>query len=187
MNQGRSYLQRYAMLFGTYMGVFWIFKFILLPVGTTVPFFATSYLILTMLVPFMGFFYTRMYRDKVCGGGIGFVHAWLFTMFLYMFASLLTTVAHYIYFQFIDNGYLLHYALNMMDAEKLAAPKELQANYDLLREALNEFLTQTPINITVNIMSSNVMWGAILAVPTALFAMKKRKPAETPEQPATNQ
>ncbi len=180
MNQRRSYLQRYAMLFGTYMGVFWVFKFILLPVGTTVPFFATAYVVLTMLVPFMGFFYTRMYRERVCRGSLGFVHAWLFTLFMYLFAALLTTVGHYLYFQFFDNGYLLHYALEMLETEKLAAPQELHANYDLLRDALDEFLTQSPINITVNIMSSNVMWGSILAIPTALFAMKKRKPAETP-------
>ncbi len=29
----RSYLQKYAMHFGTYMGIYWILKFILFPAG----------------------------------------------------------------------------------------------------------------------------------------------------------
>ena len=32
MAENRGYMQRYAMLFGTYMGGFWILKFILFPV-----------------------------------------------------------------------------------------------------------------------------------------------------------
>ena len=39
MTENRGYMQRYAMLFGTYMGGFWILKFILFPVGLSVPFF----------------------------------------------------------------------------------------------------------------------------------------------------
>lgn len=39
MAENRGYMQRYAMLFGTYMGGFWILKFILFPVGLSVPFY----------------------------------------------------------------------------------------------------------------------------------------------------
>lgn len=41
MAENRGYMQRYAMLFGTYMGGFWILKFILFPVGLSVPFHGT--------------------------------------------------------------------------------------------------------------------------------------------------
>ena len=39
MAENRGYMQRYAMLFGTYMGGFWILKFILFPVGLSGSFF----------------------------------------------------------------------------------------------------------------------------------------------------
>ncbi len=39
MTENKGYLQRYAMLSGTYLGGFWILKFILFPLGVTVPFF----------------------------------------------------------------------------------------------------------------------------------------------------
>ena len=42
MAENRGYMQRYAMLFGTYMGGFWILKFILFPVGLSVPFYVRN-------------------------------------------------------------------------------------------------------------------------------------------------
>ena len=73
MAENRGYMQRYAMLFGTYMGGFWILKFILFPVGLSVPFLLFLFMGLTLCVPFMGYYYARMYRNQVCGGGISFL------------------------------------------------------------------------------------------------------------------
>ena len=103
------------MLFGTYMGGFWILKFILFPVGLSVPFLLFLFMGLTLCVPFMGYYYARMYRNQVCGGGISFLHAWIFTVFMYMFAALLAAVAHYIYFRFIDHGYVINTCETMVD------------------------------------------------------------------------
>lgn len=111
MAENRGYMQRYAMLFGTYMGGFWILKFILFPVGLSVPFLLFLFMGLTLCVPFMGYYYARMYRNQVCGGGISFLHAWVFTVFMYMFAA----VAHYIYFRFIDHGYVINTCETMVD------------------------------------------------------------------------
>ena len=156
MAENRGYMQRYAMLFGTYMGGFWILKFILFPVGLSVPFLLFLFMGLTLCVPFMGYYYARMYRNQVCGGGISFLHAWVFTVFMYMFAALLAAVAHYIYFRFIDHGYVINTCETMVD-------------------------TLAQSNITLQMISSNVFWGSILAFPTALFVMRRKKddaPAE---------
>ena len=48
MAENRGYMQRYAMLFGTYMGGFWILKFILFPVGLSVPFLLFLFMGLTL-------------------------------------------------------------------------------------------------------------------------------------------
>lgn len=96
MTENRNYLQKYAMHFGTYMGAYWILKFILFPLGFTIPFLSLLFMGLTIGVPFIGYHYVKMYRNKICGGAISFAHACLFTLFMYMFASLLVAVAHYI-------------------------------------------------------------------------------------------
>lgn len=125
MAENRGYMQRYAMLFGTYMGGFWILKFILFPVGLSVPFLLFLFMGLTLCVPFMGYYYARMYRNQVCGGGISFLHAWVFTVFMYMFAALLAAVAHYIYFRFIDHGYVINTCETM---GRHACPKQHAGN-----------------------------------------------------------
>lgn len=171
------YLQKYAMQFGTYMGVYWILKFILFPLGLSLPFFQFLFIGLTIGVPFMGYYYARMYRDRVCGGYINFMQAWLFTLFMYMFAALLVAVAHYVYFQFIDHGHIFS-----------SQEKSVQQAMDIpnLSIELKKFLQQfkniievakgfTPIEITMQLISNNVLWGSILAIPTALLVRRRRK------------
>lgn len=177
MTENKGYLQRYAMLFGTYLGGFWILKFILFPLGVAEPFLFTLFLGLTLCVPFMAYYYTRMYRNIVCGGAIGFLHAWIFTVFMYMFAAMLTAVAHYIYFRYIDQGFILDtYEVMLSDPAYKSVPGA-EAYINQMKEALSMARTLTPIEITMQLMSMNVFFGSLLAIPTALFAMK-RPPAE---------
>lgn len=177
MAENRGYMQRYAMLFGTYMGGFWILKFILFPVGLSVPFLLFLFMGLTLCVPY----YARMYRNQVCGGGISFLHAWVFTVFMYMFAALLAAVAHYIYFRFIDHGYVINTCETMVDTLAQSNMPGMDSYIATYQEALETARLLSPIDITLQMISSNVFWGSILAFPTALFVMRRKKddaPAE---------
>ena len=181
MAENRGYMQRYAMLFGTYMGGFWILKFILFPVGLSVSFFFFFFFGVLFCVPFMGYYYARMYRNQVCGGGISFLHAWVFTVFMYMFAALLAAVAHYIYFRFIDHGYVINTCETMVDTLAQSNMPGMDSYIATYQEALETARLLSPIDITLQMISSNVFWGSILAFPTALFVMRRKKddaPAE---------
>ncbi|KAA6325300.1 hypothetical protein EZS27_025465 [termite gut metagenome] len=90
VTDNKTSLHKYAMQFGTYMGIYWIAKFILLPLGFTYSFLFFLFAGLTIAVPFMGYHYARIFRDKVCGGKIKFMQAWVFILFMYAFAALLT-------------------------------------------------------------------------------------------------
>lgn len=175
MTENRGYTQRYAMLFGTYMGGFWILKFILFPVGLSVPFLLFLFMGLTLCVSFMGYYYARMYRNQVCGGGISFLHAWIFTVFMYMFAALLAAVAHYIYFRFIDHGYVINTCETMVDTLAQSNMPGMDSYIATYQEALETARLLSPIDITLQMISSNVFWGSILAFPTALFVMRRKK------------
>lgn len=162
MAENRGYMQRYAMLFGTYMGGFWILKFILFPVGLSVPFLLFLFMGLTLCVPFMGYY-------------------WVFTVFMYMFAALLAAVAHYIYFRFIDHGYVINTCETMVDTLAQSNMPGMDSYIATYQEALETARLLSPIDITLQMISSNVFWGSILAFPTALFVMRRKKddaPAE---------
>lgn len=183
MTDNRSYLQKYAMHFGTFMGIYWILKFILFPLGFHIPFFSLLFIILTLAVPFIGYHYAKMYRDKICGGSIEFSHAVLFTIFMYMFASLLVAVAHYIYFQFIDHGFIVSSYMKLWDEMVIQAPA-LAENKEIIKETIDNVSSLTSINITMQLLSWDVFWGSILAIPTALMVMKKARPEESEGEPA---
>lgn len=175
MAGGRQLLQKYAMHFGTFMGVYWVLKFILFPLGLLVPFLFFLYLGLTIGIPFMGYYYTKMYRDKVCGGFIDFGHAWMFTMTLFMFASILTSAAHFIYFRFIDNGHILNSYRNLIDSAMQLDVQGTEGYFTQIQESLDLFASLTPIDITLQLLSTNVFLAAIMSLLIALFVQKKNK------------
>ncbi|MBQ8674554.1 MAG: DUF4199 domain-containing protein [Bacteroides sp.] len=175
MSENRIYMQRYAMQFGTYMGIFWIVKFILFPLGMTHSFLSFLFLGLTVAVPFMGYRFARMYRDHFCEGAISFFQAYMFTLFMYMFAALLTAVAHYVYFRFIDQGFIINTLDSQIDQVAQMELPQLEGYVKLYRDALDSVRNLTAVNITMQLFSSNVFCGALLGLPTALLVMKSKK------------
>lgn len=181
MNETRKYLNQYAMRLGTYMGVFWILKFCLIPLGMTRPFLMLLFIGLTLCVPFMGFYYVRLYRDRVLGGNISFGHALLFSFIMYIYASLLVGAAHYVYFAFIDQGYLIDIYTQTLDRLE-AAPQVLptESYIPQLREALEVVAGLSPISLTMQLMSNNNFYGMILSVISA--ALLRRNVPETKKE-----
>ncbi len=172
----RGYMQQYAMLFGTYMGAFWIFKFIFFPLGLKYPLLFFLFIGLTVCVPFIGYRYARMYRDNVHNGQIGFLRSWVFTAFVYIFAALLTSVAHYIYFRYIDRGFVLDAYENLINESAATGIPSLSAHIEQLKTTIDFMRTLSPIDITMQMLSQNVFYGALIALPTAMFvARRKRK------------
>lgn len=177
MREDRDQLQRYAMQMGTYMGIYWVLKFTLYPLGlATAPFLLVLFVGLTLGVPFLGYYYTRLYRNKVCGGYIRFSQAWIFALFIYLFASLFTAVAHYIYFAYIDNGFIVNTGLQTLTDASNSEVSYMGAYIDQIREMFELIRAMTPTEITLRLLSQNVFYGSLLAIPTALFVMR-RNPA----------
>lgn len=167
------------MHFGTYMGIFWILKFILYPLGFKITFLLILYACLSLAVPFIGYFYLKSYRDRVCDGVISFGQACLFTLLMYMFASLLSSVAYYVYFQFIDNGFIAEQYCYLYDT--LGGMLGNGGNENLIEAmelAKDNIRSMTPINMTFSFLSNNIVICSIIAIPTALIGMRRRKTAE---------
>jgi hypothetical protein len=171
MTRNKQHLQKYAMHFGTYMGLYWILKFIIFPIGLVVPFLLFLFICLTIAVPFLGYYYVRTYRDKICGGSIRFAHAWVFTLFMYVFASILTAAVHFLFLRFIDQGRTVGILEKMLQtdiAEMEPYKSSVQTLIDLMQ-------TIPPIDMTIQLMSRNVVVGSILAIFTALIVMKRKR------------
>ena len=143
-------LQEYAMRFGTYMGLFWIFKFIFLPIGFSIPLLQLLFILMTLFVPVLGYIYARRYRNQYHEGNFSFTQAFSFCFLMYLFASILTALAHYVYFRFIDQGYLLNTYLDQLETIKDSVTGECHFFSQFfatdLSAAFAEFLLWNPVS-----------------------------------------
>ncbi len=162
-----------AMMYGTAMGIFWILKFVLVPLIFTIPFTSLMFLGLTAAVPFLGYFFVRQYRNRYCPNRqIGFMQAWLFCLLMYAFAALLVSVAHYVFFRYIDGGTMLATYNGMLDELQNATPEmgELVTQY---RQAVDLIAAMSPIELTIQLVLNNIFYGMMLSLPTAFIVSLK--------------
>lgn len=168
-------LQQTAMYFGTLMGIFWIIKFTFLPLGFTIPLLQLLFVLLTFFVPILGYLYARKFRNRYCEGTITFSRAFTFTVLMYLFAALLAAVAHYIYFRYIDNGFLIDSYIGQLEAMKPTATEELKESIDQFIEGFSLISSLSPIQLTFQLISQNFLYGTLLALPTALLVMRRKR------------
>lgn len=174
-NNRPTTLQEHAMRFGTVMGIYWIFKFIFLPMGFKIPFLHLLFVLLTLLVPVLGYIYARKYRMKYCNNEISFLRAFSFTLLMYMFASLLTAVAHYVYFRFFDQGFIIETYRTQLESIQSAGIQGLSDSIEPLMQTIDTIAALTPIQLTAQLISQNIFYGTILALFTALLVMRQKK------------
>lgn len=163
------------MRYGTFLGLYWIFKFIFLPIGVTIPLCQLLFILLTVFGPILGYVYTRRFRDLYCGGYISFFRAFSFTFFMYMFATILVAAAHYIYFRFIDGGYLINTYIQLFEEIKPQLQGDMGAWNERMTEALNVVSSLSPLQLTFQLLSQNIFYGLLFAVPTALLTMRHNR------------
>lgn len=181
MTTNRISIQKNAMTYGTYMGLFWIAKFILFPLGFSYSLLFLLFFALTIAVPFICYKMTKNFRDTKLNGSINWFQAWAFNLFVFLFAALLTGVAHYTYFQFIDYGYIIESYDKVLTAAKLQTKSmsledsgtQLQDQFTQVQTMINSFRNIKPIEIVYQLFTQNIFWGNILALFIAFIVPKK--------------
>ena len=175
MTENKSTLQEYAMRYGTAMGIFWACKFVLFPLGMSMPLLLIFFFILTLSIPILGYLFVRKYREQQCEGVLNFSKAYIFTIFMYMFASLFVAVIHYLYFRYMDNGMIVNTYQGMIDQMNAVATGDMKESLEQFRTALDVVSSLTPLEITLQLLTQNVFYCTILAIPTALLVMRNKK------------
>lgn len=173
----------YAMNFGVVMGVYNIVKFCLFPLSLHSTMAALLFLGLTLVVPFLVFQLVKRYRDQYCGGQIDFTRALTFSVLTMVFGALLASVAHYVYFAFIDGGAMagaLAQSIEQLQSVDLStlegADADAVAQFGQYVEAMQltaqQLRAMSPIEMTMGLLSNNFSWSLILSLPIALFVKK---------------
>lgn len=163
MGEDKSFLLRGAMNYGFVMGIYWVIKYVFFILGFSHPTANIVYWSLSCLVPYIAYKMTRRYRENI-GGKLGFFHAWQFGVLLYFFAAILVSLEHYLFYRFIAPPDLLMRTVSDMEE----ALKESGASQTLL-DAIKE-IHVTPIQMAIQGIFNNLLYGIILSIPVALLA-----------------
>lgn len=163
MGEDKSFLLRGAMNYGFVMGIYWVIKYVFFILGFSHPTANIVYWSLSCLVPYIAYKMTRRYRENI-GGKLGFFHAWQFGVLLYFFAAILVSLEHYLFYRFVAPPDLLVKTVSDMEE----ALKESGASQTLL-DAIKE-IHVTPIQMAIQGIFNNVLYGIILSIPVALLA-----------------
>lgn len=174
MKNQKPTLHQCAMRSGTVMGIFWVFNFIVFLLGLRIPFLSLLFLGLTLYVPFAGYKLVKAYRRDYCEENLSFGQAFLFTNSLFFFATMFTAVGHYIYFRYIDRGFIFEqYSIALENLREVMGETDLQQSITQMEEALTAINTLTPIELTFQLISQNIFFGLIISLIIAPFVIRK--------------
>jgi len=121
----------------------------------------------------------RRFRDVVLGGYISFCRGFCFSLFVFFYASLLIAAGQFVYFQFLDHGFMLSKYTEVMSAPEFKAMLQLYGIADTEMKMLIDNLNALrPIDIALQFLTTNIILGIMISLPMAFMMM--RRPRKKP-------
>lgn len=165
----RNDFSREAMQYGTILGFIWIVASAMYLIGLNTPSAMLLFVVILLSTPFLAGRWAIKYRKNECNNRINFIQAFTFLFIMFMCASLLTSLAHYLYFRFIDNGHLVQFINNSIDLALQNSEILSIENIEILQQTKNILDEVTPMDWTLSFLSTNLICSAILSPIIALF------------------
>lgn len=163
-------IMQLAMEYGTYLGLFFIVKFMINIFVLQVPFLSIIMVLMLIAIPVITYYQIRRFCDIVAQRSVARI--WLFGIYLFFFASLLSGAAEYVYYRYINPDFLfqqqqqMESLLNGMYQQKGG---EIFAN---MQATLAESGVQTPIEAVFSGIWGTVFFGSLYSLILALFMRK---------------
>ena len=176
-------LKAYAREYGAFMGLLWIASFACFLGSVVEPSLSFAFDFTIVLIPFMAHFFVKLYRDRIVNGVISFKRAFGFSIFIFLYATLILAIAQWAYFSYMDNGRLVATLITMVSSAEFkpvleaykVTEQEMKQNLELLAET-------RPIDFAMTFMGVNMFAGMIISWVVALFA-KRTKPQSVSSMP----
>ena len=167
----RRGITQVAMQYGTKLGILWIFAFTIYIMALTRPNLSLLFLILLIISPLYAGYLGIKYRKKERENKLSFTNAWIFTTIMYLCASILSAIACYVYFSYMDNGVALSSFKEQIDIYTTMeigeeTKKALSDTYDIIAK-------MNASDICIQYLTSNLCLTTFLAPLTSLFVFKK--------------
>ncbi len=167
-------LKAFARIDGALLAVLWIASFACYIVGLANPFYGILAVGLMVATPFFVCRRLGKFRDEGRDGVISLKRGWAYSAYVFFYAAILLALAQYLYFAFMDRGYLLQ---SLTDLVSSPEAKQALSQYGL-QQSMTENLAlmgqMRPIDYAVNVLVVNVLMGIVLGLPIAAVMQRSK-------------
>ena len=168
-------MKAFARIDGAMLSVMWVASFACYVVGLANPMFTMVAFVLMVITPFFVCKRLGKFRDEGRGGIISMGRGWAYSIFVFFYASILMALAQYVYFAYIDQGYLMLVFSQSLSTPEMQQMLEQTGLQKTMQEGLESLAEMRPIDYALNVLTMNIMAGIVLGLPIGAL-MQRRQP-----------
>ncbi len=159
---------------GLYTGLAWVASFACFIGQFANPSLSMASMLIALLSVIFVIIRLRRYRDTKLDE-LPFFKAFVYSLSVFLYASLVMALGQWIYFQFLDQGYMIQeYMKQLQKPEIMEVLKGIEGfKEDDLQFVLDQFNSLRPIDIAFQFLSTNIILGLLLSFPVAALSMGK--------------
>lgn len=165
-------LKAFARVDGALLALLWTVSFACYIYGISNPLFGMVALLLMVSTPFYVARRLKRFRDEDLHGVISLMRGWAFAILVFFYAAILLALVQYVYFAFIDHGYLLASLHQTLTTSEMKEALEQSGLAEAATESLQQMGQLRPIDYALNVMTMNISIGIVIGLPVA--ALLKR-------------
>ena len=165
-------LKAFARQDGALLALLWIGSLICYIQGLSSPIMGMLAIILIVASPFFAASRLRHFRNNARDGIISFGRGYAYTILIFFYGGLLLAAAIYMYFAFIDGGFLMAKLTEAVHSEEGRQLLQAYGMMEQMNEQLKQLSTMRPIDFALNMLTINIMSGMFLGLPIAAVMQK---------------
>ena len=168
-------LKAFARQDGAFLALLWIGSFVCYILGLTNPMLGLVAMLLICSTPFLAASRLRHYRDYGREGIISFARSYAYTVMIFFYAGVLLAIVIYLYFAFMDHGFLLSQFSRMISSEEMQQALKHYGMTQMVDETMQEMANTRPIDYALNMLTINISLGFIMGLPLGLIMQRSVK------------
>ena len=165
-------LKAFARQDGALLALLWVATFLLYIIGVSNQLLGMAAIMLMFYTPFFVGERLGKFRDYGRGGIISFRRGYAYTVLVFFYGGVLFAVAQYLYFAFMDNGFLLSQFSKLIMSDEGQKLLEQYGMKQMANENLQEMSNTRPIDFALNMLTINISLGFILGLPISLIKQR---------------
>lgn len=164
-------VQAFARIDGVLLATLWTASFTCMVCSFSVPMLGMAGGLIGAASLVYALLRLKKFRDEVLDGLISYRRALAYSLFQYLYCSLLFAGVQYIYFRFIDHGFLLGEYMQMLQMPEIMDTLKRVYGFSAaeIKVMMDNLSMLTPIQIALQFFTTNVMMGIVMSIPAALI------------------